>query len=242
MIGEAHYHDENELIGFFGYFYRFIEINTDDAWFDIDQHKKAEAEDLEQVKIPDNLRPNLIEVPYFFDVEKHYLYVLTSTTGVSLSASVVQRLLERLSAAPRITNRFETVETQVATEKAAVAELLDWPVLRRVEIMFERPNASDFEDEEEVFRYLEEQNLAREKRTYTKAPEAKSINPGEEMKQLARIAADNGRVAVSGVDPKHQSRTVNSLQFPWARKTPYDHNLQSLKGAFLAFVSDIRRR
>lgn len=242
MIGESAKRQAPSTDGFYGQFYRFVQINKDDPWFDISKHKLAEAEDLAQVSIPANLRPNLQQTPYFFDVHKHRLYFLARAGSESLSAGAVLKLLGFLFEFHSVVDRFGTVDMTIATEREDVQRLLDWPVLRRLTIKLERPNPTDYEDEEAVFRHLNGIGVKSETRDYHRADDRPTIRPDDEMKALATVAADNGEVEVTGSDPEGRRRTANSQDFKWSLKRFYDQRHQTLPEAFLQAVSDMFTR
>jgi Domain of unknown function (DUF4747) len=242
MIGESAKRQAPPSNGFYGQFYRFVQINHDDPWFDISKHKPAEAEDLAKVSIPANLRPNLQQTPYFFDIHKHRLYFIARSGADSLSAVAVKKLLESLVAFHTVVERFGRVDLTIATERDDVQKLLEWPVLRRLKITLERPNPTDYEDEEAVFRHLNAIGVKSETRDYHRADDRPTIRPDDEMKGLAAVAGDNGEVEVTGTDPDGRRRTANSQDYKWSLKRTYDQRHQTLTEAFLQVVSDLFTR
>jgi len=239
MIGESVKRQANHAEGFYGQFYQFVEINQDDPWFDISKHKPAEAEDVAKVSIPANIRANLHEVPYFFDINKHRLYFIAKAGSDTLSAAAVHKLLEMLVEFHAIKDRFQKVELTIATEREAVDKLLDWPVLRRLTIRLERPNPTDYDDEKSVFDHLNAIGVKSEKREYQLADSRTTIRPDKEMRQLAAVASSNGEVEVAGIDPQGKRRTANSQNFKLSIKRFYDQNRETLTEAFLRTVSDL---
>lgn len=239
MIGESARRQANHAEGFYGQFYQFVEINQEDPWFDISKHKPADAEDVAKVSIPPNLRANLHEMPYFFDVHKHRLYFLAKAGLDTLSAAAVHKLLETLVGFHEIKDRFGQVDLTIATEREAVEKLLDWPVLRRLTIKLERPNPTDYQDEQAVFDHLTAIGAKSEKRDYHLADDRATIRPDKEMRQLAIVASDNGEVEVAGIDPQGKRRIANSQHFRWSLKRFYDQNRETLVEAFLKTVSDL---
>jgi Domain of unknown function (DUF4747) len=233
MIGESAKRQAPPTNGFYGQFYRFVQINHDDPWFDISKHKPAEAEDLAKVSIPANLRPNLQQTPYFFDIHKHRLYFIARSGTDSLSAVAVKKLLESLSEFHSVVERFGLVDLTITTEREDVQKLLEWPSIRRLKIALERPNPTDYEDEEAVFRHLNAIGAKSETRDYQRADDRPTIRPDDEMKALAAVAGDNGEVEVTGTDPQGRRRTANSQNYRWSLKRNYDQRNQTLTEAFL---------
>jgi hypothetical protein len=239
MIGESVRKSNEPADGFFGHFYRFIQLDKDAGWFNIEQHKPAEKDDLEQIKIPSNLQPNLRMLPYYFDVVRHRLYFISKDISSALSPGQVERLLKSLAEIPDVVQRFGVVDIQIATEIESVENLLRWPVLRNMYIMLERPNSTDFEDDAAVLARLTALGARREKREYLKADEAQTLVPDDEMRDMAAVAADNGKVHVEGVDPSGVSRSADSQDYPWKQKKYYNPQLETLIGSFLGVVRDL---
>jgi hypothetical protein len=242
MIGESLPRSNEPSDGYFGHFYRFVQLDKDAGWFNIDAHKPAEKDDLEQIKIPPNLQPNLKMLTYYFDVHKHRLYFVSRDSSASLSPGQVERLLKSLAERPSLVQRFGAIEIQIATEVETVTSLLTWPVLRNMCITLERPNPTDFEDEEAVFRRLQEMGARREVREYSKADEAKTLTPNGEMRSMAAVAADNGRVHVNGIDGNGVSRSADSQDYPWKKKRYYQPQIESQTDSFLGFVRELFMR
>lgn len=244
MIGEAVRRTNEPTDGMFGHFYRFIHLDRDAGWFNILEHKPAEREDLAQIRIPANLQPNLRMLPYYFDINRHRLYFISKGAGAALSPGQVERLLKSLAEHENVVQRFGAVDIQIATEIDSVESLLRWPVLRNLSITLERPNATDFEDDERALRHLKALGARREVREYAKADDVGTLKPNEEMQAMARVAADNGRVHVEGTDPEGVSRGADSQHYPWKKNRHFQPATETLIDAFLGFVRDLfaRRR
>ncbi|HZT55822.1 MAG TPA: DUF4747 family protein [Burkholderiaceae bacterium] len=225
-----------------GEFYRFIQINEDDQWFNIDAHKPAEADELDAISIPDELRPNLQFVPYVLDLKRHRLYVSTRSSDASLGIASVLKLLQSLVNHQKIHSQFGQVDLTVASDVADVDRMLSLPVLRSVQLVIERPNASDYDDERVVLDHLESIGASKETRQYVKAPNEQTLRPDDDMRALARVAASNGAVKVTGFDAARRPVKASSSSFPWFMRSTYNSNSQTLFQAFVSFVEDISSR
>lgn len=239
MIGDVRYENENDPAArLYGYFYRFLDVDPSNPWFNIDKHKKASESDVELVSIPAELKPDLIEIPYVLDVKAHRLYFVSHETQANLSPRLVHKLLTRLCTTDEIRERFGNVDLTILTEKAKIDELLRWPVIRNLTIKINRPNPNEEEDEAAFYERLKKRGLASETRIYKKADDAPTVTPDEEMRSLAHIAADNGVVEVSGTNPQRWSDKASSQDFPLRMKGSYDSNLQPLMDALKGLIDD----
>jgi hypothetical protein len=172
-------------------------------------------------------------------VKNHHLYFVAHETQANLSPRMVRKLLVALCSSEEVLDRFGVVDLTVVTDTTKVDEMLAWPVIRTLTIELERPNPVDQEDEEFFLEKLQKRRLSKQATTYTKAPEEKTIVPDEEMKKLARVAADNGLVKVSGKNLKHESANESSKDYPLATKGNYNPAQQSLMDALKAIVANL---
>jgi hypothetical protein len=225
-----------------GNFYRFLQVDIDAPWFDIEKHKKAADEDVGQVKIPPALKPNLVEIPYVFDLRRHRLYFVSHEHDFNLSPIMVEKLLQRLTSLPSIVARYGDIDLSVLTDRGKVHEMLKWPVIRNLTIVLERPNPVEPEDDETVYERLERRRLKSETHSYQKARGEESIILDDEMRAQAENAINNGLVKVSGRNLAGEPGTVISSSFPLKLKgtyTPSGLTAQTLKDALLSLVKDL---
>lgn len=238
MIGDVRKLNTAPDSPLYGYLYRFVDISHDDPWFDIEEHKKARAEDVAEVRIPPKLKPNLKEYPYLFNVATHRLYFKTGGHGGGVSPGVVHSLIEELTSFERVTKRFNTVDVTTITKKGTIDALLKWPEIRRIEVTLQRPNASDFDDEKSYYDRLNRRSVEKEVNIFTKAKGAASITPDEEMKKMFHIAADNGVFQQTGINPHGELKTASSQEYPMQEIESYDPDVQSERDAFQSLVFD----
>jgi hypothetical protein len=208
-----------------GSLYRFTNINPDDPWFDIDQHKEADANDLADVKIPLNLKPNLKEFPYLFDIKQHKLFFKAGGYTGGISSLLVQKMLENLSGRPTIVSRFGVVDHTVMTEHGVLERLLQWPEIRHIEVVQERPNPSDFDDDKSVYERMDRLSLKKETTIFVKANEKKTITPDEELKKKFMVAIRNGKYTQKGKNAKGIDETASSVNYPLKESTTYDPDI-----------------
>lgn len=237
MIGEARSEDkEDHRALIYGNFYRFLDVKPDDPWFNIQTRKKASDEDVEKVNIPIELKPNLVEIPYVFDVVKHKLYFVSKEKDIHVSATTIHNFLSNLCERASIVARFGKIDLTVMTDKGQVDELLSWPVIRTLTIKIDRPNPNDYDDEAAFYEKLNRRHAESETRIYKKAATEISLVPDAEIRSLAHIAADNGEVEVSGKNKKLSSTTASSKNFPMRIVASYLTTVETLLGALKTVV------
>ena len=216
-----------------GSLYRFTNINPDDPWFDIDEHKEADATDVAELKIPKKLKPNLKEYPYLFDIKKHKFFFKSGGHDGGISPSLVQRMLQNLIGRPNIVRRFGDVDLTVMTEQGVLQRLLKWPEIRQIELVLERPNPTDFDDDQSFYERLRRRGLKKEVTTFVKASEEKTITPDKEMLKMFEIAVNNGKYTQKGKNAEGVVETASSTNYPLEEATSYDPDFTTERDAFV---------
>jgi len=240
MIGESK-RDGDIIVG---NFYRFLEVNKDDPWFDIHKHKKADESDVEKVHIPISLKPNLVEIPYVFHLNTHKLYFVSHEHDVGVAPAMVKRLLVKLTMYESVKSNFGNIDLTVLSDRGKVAEMLRWPVIRRLSITLERPNPIEEDDDETVFERLTRRRLKSETHIYQKATGEQTIVVDDEMRKQVDQAADNGTVTVSGKNIKGEQRKAISKDFPLTIKATYEPTgptAQTLRQALIHWIGQYAR-
>ena len=239
MIGGAKVINENDAKPLIrGYLYKFLEIDQDLPWFNMEQGKKAGEEDMERISIPAELRPNLIEIPYIFDPKNHRLHFVSKSGNIAISALMVRSLIKGLSKSEAIQERFPGgVDVSIATDKKDIDRLLQLHSLRSLVITIERPNPKEDEDDATVYERMRRRGISKERREYKKAPNENSIHPDEELYNLAHIAAENGKVEVTGRDQLNRPVEASSDEFPKRSYFFYQKTKQTILDALQNFVA-----
>ena len=168
-----------------------------------------------------------------FDVKRHKLYFKTGGHDGGISPSLVQRMLENLTGRPSIVRRFGEVDLTVLTEKGVLERLLKWPEIRRIELVLERQNPSDFDDDKSFYERLKRRGLKKEITTFVKANEEKTITPDTEMRKMFEIAVNNGKYTQKGMNAEGVIETASSTSYPLEEATSYNPDLTTERQAFI---------
>lgn len=221
---------------FFGYIYRFVNINPEDPWFDIERQKKADPADVLEVKIPAKLKPNLQEIPYLFDPKRHRLYFATSGSDGGVSPGLMKSLIDEVGTYQTVIKRFGDIESTVVVREGVLDELLRWPQIRDIRVVLERPNPTEFDDDEEFYERLKRRGVKKEEHRFIKSPEAKTITPDEEMVAMFGRATTDGLYIQRGINPEGKVQTATSEEYPRIEVGNYDPDQQFASDAFIELV------
>lgn len=183
-----------------GVFSKYTEIDIDGDWFDLDDFDTASPDKLEEINIPENLRPNHSAFYFQLNPELHVLAFSSYATSKGLSARSVGRYFDEALTAPKIIERFGLVESDIVKSYDEVGRIINLPQLKELHITISRPNGDDVGEglAEIIERRLREQNAD----TYEESLRAKGkndIHPNERTQKLAQVAAENGQVRAKAV-------------------------------------------
>lgn len=239
MIGTARQLEGSNKNLFFGYIYRFIDIDPSEPWFDIEKNSEASEEDVALVNIPEKLKPNLSEIPYVFNFKEHKMYFLSGGTDTGVGHHAISSLFDLIKNNPAIIKDFGEIDHTIVSDKKALEEMLNWPVIRRIYVKLERPNPTQKEDDESFYDRLQRRKLKSEEHIYTKAAGAETIEPDEEMKAIFATASENGVYRQDGINPQGESRQVSSKSYPMQYIYKYDPDSLIRSDAFIQAIAQI---
>lgn len=191
------FYDSDNRIGVFS---KYTEIDIDGDWFDLEDFDTAGPEKLEEINIPENLRPNHSAFYFTLDPNLHVVAFSAYASSKGLSARSVGRYFEEALSSRAIVRRFGNVESDIVKSYDEVERILALPHLKELQISINRPNPDDVGEglADVIERRLREQNAD----TYEenlKARGGNNIEPNERTHNLAQIAAENGHVKAKAV-------------------------------------------
>jgi hypothetical protein len=234
---------QNLSNGIFGRIYEFDQIDPDAPWFNVKKNEVATNEEVSQITIPADLKPNLAFFEYVFYPKTHKLYFITSYSNESLSPNYVEKLFLQLVELPIIRKNFGKVEIKLMPDKSQLKKILSMHRLAKLTIDVARPNPDDNADaEEEVFKRLEEEHARRIVKVLVAEPN-ESIVPNEDTKLLAKVAAmhGNGKVEAVGFNQAGERIEVSTSKKPWKEPIIYDPDEITLTDKFLSITSEISK-
>ncbi len=223
MIGELERVDrEDPRYGLSGRIYRFVQIDQDAPWFNVENREEASDQELAEIRIPTALKPNLVSFNFVFYPRGHQLYFESISKGATLGESSMQRFFSQICATPSIIEQFGSVDITVVPEHEQLERILSLPSLSKLVIDLRRPNPDDLaSDEQRVLARLQKMNTRRLVETLTSERGA-TIEPDEEVKVLARVAARNGSVSAIGYQSDGDKVEESTIDRPWRQTVHYD--------------------
>ena len=181
-----------------GDIYKFTDIDRNAEWFNTKTNEPASEKEIENLVIPDNLKPNSARFTYIFYPMNHTLFYEGYYSGKQLGAKTVVRFFKNLFADQKIEEKFGKIDVTHIPERDGLTSAMKLPVKTRIEMEINRPNPDDHDDaEREFLRRMDARGVGTQVQTF-KAIKGSSIEPDEETKTLAKISESNGKVTIKG--------------------------------------------
>jgi len=247
LLGSFRFDASPNLV--FGEFYKYMDLDASGEWFNLESGQPAEEEDLEQIVIPDNLKPHFQFLPYVFFPRTHRLFYISKDGKETLSPAYAKKTLEGLFASELVTRQYGQIEVTVEPSFESLESILSMPQLKYLEIDVTPPNPGDDLDEEEqrlfeeqqvLFQQMSDQRASRY-RVLLNTDHAQGLSPDLRTRRLATIAQSNGKVVGKG-GPHGRTKTVSTTQHPLVERTTFDSELQVRTDALLDRASAIMAR
>ncbi|NRB17709.1 MAG: DUF4747 family protein [Rhodobacteraceae bacterium] len=191
-----------------GVFSKYTEIDIDGTWFDLEDFGPAEPEKIDEVSIPENLRPNLSAFYFELNEDIHVLTYESYSESKSLSALSVEKYFGAALKHESISNIFGRVEADVVKSYGEVERIIGLPNLKELKVVIRRPNPDDISGylAAQIEERLYEQN-GEEYVEIIRSKNSDGLIPNERSQKLAIVGAENGEVSaksiVNGVQVYH---------------------------------------
>ena len=237
MIGAIEPLDKSDLTkGYMGLLFRFTVIDKSKGWFNLESGEEADSDTVKrEVKIPDNLRPNLSTFHYRLFAKSHRLVIESKNAkGENLGAAAVEKMLRHLVTDPKVSKRFENIDVTMEQSEEKILDILTGRNLKQLTITVKRPNPDDDSDadEREVLGELLEEKV-RTKTIALSALSGESIKPSPRTKRFARVASSNGRVKAVEETREGKRVPISSESHPRVDQFAYLESKQTRTDAFL---------
>ena len=246
MLGQLDRPDPaNPLEPLAGEIYRFLQLDASDPWFNTLTNRPAEDEDVSQIQIPGYLLPRLQRIPFVFFPENHRLVFVTKMGKValypqkrtSLGVSTAAKFFGSLFGHEELVAKYQQVNVTQIPKSDEVERILAMSGIQRLTIYLTRPNADDGEDaSERLMERLQNQNAS----SYLSVMDAASsegLEPDEETKDIAREAAENGRVEAKVRDANGKIVHKSTENIPKIEPVTLNERTQTLTGLLKSSLS-----
>lgn len=223
-LAMSYFDDENNI----GVFSKYTEIDIQGDWFDLDDFDTAAPEKLEEISIPESLRPNHAQFYFYLDAALHVVVFSSYASSKGLSPRSVERYFAEALSWPQVREVFGRVESDIVKSYGEVDRILDLPDLKELHLVIRRPNSDDVGKSlaEIIEERLREQNADEYEETLT-AKGAHNIQPNERTRKLAQVAAENGQVSAKSIVNGVLTQQ-DTTELPLTEQTTYKPDLAEL--------------
>lgn len=234
LIASANYHDKEKgkTSAIRGDLYRFSHIDTEGNWFNTLTNQHAEDGELDEVNIPEHLKPNSSRFSYLFFPESHVLFYESYYDSHSLGSHSALKLIEGVFNDERLVKKYGVVDVTVIPCKESLSEALSIASINKLTMLIKRPNPDNHKEaEQKVLKRLNTQNIAKYKHEIVSVP-GMGLDLDKDSKTLAEIAARNGTVEVKGRDREDHPIEYKTKDHPWEHAEYYDPNVETAYNTF----------
>jgi hypothetical protein len=238
-LGVKVYGDSYVAISFFdpdtglGAFSKYTEIDIDGDWFDLEDFELAAPEKIDEIFIPENLRPNHAAFYFKLDAGLHVLTFEKYSDSKSLSTRSVEKYFGEVLSGTEIVQNYGIVEADIVKSYGEVERILALPNLKEIRLLIRRPNPDDVSGS--LAKVIEDRLREQNGEEYEEVLKSKDdgLLPNDRTKSLAQVAAENGQVKaksiVNGVLTEH-----DTSEAPLTEVLKYDPEAETTLGVFHA--------
>lgn len=213
--------------------WRFTHIDMDSPWVNIDTNDIATDEELNDINIPENLRPNGNRFSYIFYPENHMLFYEAYYDGNRISPKVVEKFFIGLFSSDAVVKKFGEIEVTHFPDYEGLEEALKIPFKKRIEVTYKRPNPDNFaKKEKKVLNRMKKLNISRKDEVYI-AEKDGSIDMDENLKIDTMIAAKNGSLTIQGRDHNNKPENYTTKNALYTHTDYYDPKEEPIILAFM---------
>lgn len=240
ILGFVHELKEGEpLEGIYGEIHRFIDFSTDEPWINLKKHKKADKADMTAMVLPEHLRPGFNSCRFAFFPKRHRFFFESKTEGnKSISAKTMRDMMDGLLNQLALRKAYGEVTVVIEPTSESIEKIFQIHKLERLDMEINLPNADELNAaEKKVLQRLANQN-ARKEEIVLVASSGMSLDPDNDTKTLAKVAAVNGVAKGRGKTSKNRPVFESTTDHPWEDTVQFNPKLQGGREVFLARVSD----
>jgi hypothetical protein len=214
--------DQEEPGPITGDIFRYTDIDAEANWFNTATNKFATDDELENIRIPENLKPNSSRFSYIFFPETHLLFYEGYYDSNTLAPTRAEAFFQSVFADEDLVEKFGAVDVTHYPMVDRLEDALALPIKTRLEVHLSRPNPDSLQDAEgKYLRRMHAWSVASVEQQYS-AVDGTSIEVDEELTTLTKVAAKNGAVSIKGRDQTGEIVEFSTKQHPWRHKEMYN--------------------
>jgi hypothetical protein len=236
-----HPHDENATPPIMGNIYKYIDIDIEGNWFDIETRDLASDKDKESIYIPKKLKPNLDMLSFIFYPDEHLMVYESYETKNSITPQYAEKIIRESLNSDELITQYGIVNVKHHPETDKVDEIINLKDITSIYLETRRPNPDGLNGAEVKFKKrMEKLNAKTEIREY-KADDSETLKPDNELKTDIRIAARNGEASIIHIDDNSKKVTHSTKSHPLMRTDFYDPEKILLQHTFVNLANKIRK-
>lgn len=215
--------EDQPLDGLVGEITKYNNIDPD-SWINIETGKLAEQDELDTINIPDDLKPNGKQFYFIFFPREHILVSEIRDKDGSFGPKLQEKFFNFLFVPKDIVEKFNAVDITIFPDESTLNHILNSKTLKRLDLTIYRPNPNDFEGfEEGILEEMEEQNAKMFEKKLV-AQDKQYLKPSTITKNQIRVAAHNGKVVYTDVDPDTglTNKDKSTAETPFIERDRYD--------------------
>lgn len=219
---------------FTGEIYRFVKIDPNEPWFDMETRAEATPDQVQQINIPPHLLAYMQTIPFVFYPREHELWFVAKDRKATLAINAAERFFQRLLEQTAAMHQMPDVAVTALPDREALDEVLRVPGLHKLELHFKRPNPDGAEDYEARFEQrLAAMNVKSMQETLSAGVD-QTLQPDAQLQAEAAVAARNGNVVGVGRGDQGVPIVVTTAQKP--------KRLHMIVNSAIETVKDVLRR
>lgn len=191
---------DKPLDGLIGEIVKYNDIDSN-SWVNVETGKSADLDEVSEIYIPKNLRPNGKYFYFIFFPKDHVLVSEIRDKDGSFSPKMQEKFFNYLFSSNDIIEKFKAIDVTIFPDTSLVKNILASKSLKKLDLIIHRPNPNDFSSlEQDILNEMEEQHA----KTFEKklvAQNKQYLEPNEKTKNQIRVAAQNGEVIYTDVNP-----------------------------------------
>jgi Domain of unknown function (DUF4747) len=209
----------------YGVMSTFLELEMGGEWFNTSTMDEASENDIRQIVIPENLRPNLKTFRFAFNLKRHELIFEHYSEGDRLTHASALNFFRNVFTDKRIQKKFGNVMVSTIMDRGGIEQIFSIPRITELNIYIEKPNSDLWGDDfEEHFEEHLEDKGARSMDLSYRAEPGMGITRDEDLDRLIRASLNNGRASAKGYGPEGHMK-VSTEKFPRVVQEKYEDSI-----------------
>lgn len=216
-----------------GALWKFTQIDMSQPWVNTNTIDIASDDDLQEITIPEFLRPNGAQFNYIFYTDVHLLFYESYSNGKRLSPDAAEKFFKRIFSNEQIVKKYGEVEVTHIPDITGLEDALNIPFKKKIGLTFNRPNPDGHaKAEEKLLNKMKKRKIKTVVETYT-AEKDESILMDDDLEMLSRVAAKNGVLFIQGRDLQGKPINYTTKSSPYEESHYYDPSDEPEKMGFL---------